>query len=100
MKEPPKAKCSGLRGSLCAWETATHCTPHPPEPCLGALSEDQEEELAGGGGEKKECTATGIQAVGFPRFQQGKGSDGCVSGCVEPQNADWELDDGVAVCEC
>lgn len=50
------------------------------------------------GVEKKGCLATGIQAVGFPRFQQGKGSDGCMSGCAEPRNADWELDDGVTVC--
>ena len=50
--------------------------------------------------EKRGCIATGIQAVGFLRFQQGKGSDGCMSGCAEPRNADWELDDGVTVCVC
>lgn len=41
--------------------------------------------------------ATGIQAVGFPlRFQGWKGSDGCFPGPAEPQNFDWEIDDGVA----
>ena len=103
MKEPPKAKVlRATRVIVCLGEDGHPLHPSPsPNPCLGALSEDQEKKswrvVAG---EKKECTATGIRAVGFQRFQQGKGSDGCVSGCVEPQNADWELDDGVAVCEC
>lgn len=74
--------------------------PTLPDPCLGAPSEDQEKSWRVVGVGKRGCTATSIQAVGFLRFQQGKGSDGCMSGCAKPRNADWELDDGVTVCEC
>ena len=102
MKGPPKAKVlRAARVIVCLGEDGhPPCPPPSPNPCLGALSEDQQKSWRVVGVEKRGCIATGIQAVGFLRFQQGKGSDGCMSGCAEPRNADWELDDGVTVCVC
>ena len=71
MKEPLKAKVlRATRVIVCLGEDGHPPHPQPSlNPCLGALSEDQEKKswrvVAV---EKKGCTATGIQAVGFPRF--------------------------------
>lgn len=71
MKEPLKAKVlRATRVIVCLGEDGH--PPHPlpsPNPCLGALSEDQEKKswrLVAA--EKNGCTATGIQAVRLPRF--------------------------------